>query len=365
MKFSPRLLMIPAALALTLPCAAHAAPIGKVIFQSGNAFIVGPNGGQRPAHKGDPIQPGERLVTGPNTLAQVKMQDGSFLGVRPGSDLKFQELRLVGPDAGQDISLNTGSVRVLNVANGGSTKPVPITVLAGDARIVMRGADLESAVKRDGTTGPEAITRLNHGEGTLSNGTRTMPLAVNEVNSVTKGGIVDVPVSALPPIDIKPGPTTGTSRTPGLDTAGLPKGPLADPLPRFDTTLDSRGTGGLILSQGLKNSTDATFVPSTTIMPGGGGLLPRSPALPTTILSNPSYTGGANEVAAVIVNSGSVGVIRTEQIVLPTNFVPPPPPPGTVFTGPTAGTTLNTSLTGLTTFTTSFKSTTGTILLRR
>lgn len=369
MKSPVQILTLSFAIGLAFPLVANAAPIGKVIFQSGSAFIVGPNGSQRPASKGELIQPGERLVTGANTLAQVKMQDGSFVGIRPGSDLKFQDLRLNGPDAGQNVALNAGSVRVLNIGTNGATKPVPLTVQAGDARIVMRGADIESALKRDGTTGPETITRLNHGEGTLSNGVRTMNLAINEVNAVTKAGIVDVPTTALPPVDIKP-PVPGDTgaRTSGLSTLGgaLPqKGDLAVlPPQRFDTTLDPRGTSGLVVSPGLEQATNSIFVPTTTTMPGGGSLLLKTPALPTTILSNPNFTGGANEIAAAIVGNGSVGIIKTEQISLPPSFVPPPPPPGTVPTT-TVINTVNTSLTGLGTFTPQTVLGTGTIILRR
>ena len=261
-----RVLTMVVALAGLQPVTAPAAePIGKVIFQSGGAFIVDAAGRQRAASKGDLIMPGERLVTGNNALTQVKMRDGSFVGLRPGTDLKFQEMRLTGKDAGQDVALNTGSIRVLNLPVEGGAKPLPMHVQAGDARIVMKGADMESAVKRDPTTGPETITRLNHGTGTLTNGIKTLDLAVNEVNLATKTRIGDAPTSALPPVEVRPIPDAGPGKGLGVAPiqAALPKGDLVTTLPVLP--LDSRVTTDLAMTQGLKNTIVSTFTPSTSL----------------------------------------------------------------------------------------------------
>jgi hypothetical protein len=258
-----RILTLTIALAAVLPFAAQAAdPIGKVIFQSGGAFIVDAAGKQRAANKGDLILPGERLVTGANTLTQVKMRDGSFVGLRPGTDLKFQEMRLTGKDAGQDVALNSGSIRVLNLPGDGAVKPLPVNVQAGDARIVMRGADLESAVKRDLTTGPETFTRLNQGTGILSNGIKTLDLAVNGVNSATKVRITDAPISALPPVSVR----TVSEAAPVKDIGvapiqvAVPKGDLTATLP-----IDARGATDLAMTQGLKNTIVSTITPATSL----------------------------------------------------------------------------------------------------
>jgi hypothetical protein len=247
-----RILTLTIALAVALPFAAHAAePIGKVIFQSGGAFIVDAAGKQRAANKGDLILPGERLVTGANTLTQVKMRDGSFVGLRPGTDLKFQEMRLTGKDAGQDVALNSGSIRVLNLPGDGAVKPLPVNVQAGDARIVMRGADLESAVKRDLTTGPETFTRLNQGTGVLSNGVKTLDLAVNGVNSATKARIIDAPISALPPVGVRPLAEGAPVKDLGVAAiqVAAPKAELINTLPG-----DLRGTTDLAVNSGLKTA---------------------------------------------------------------------------------------------------------------
>lgn len=258
-----RILTLTIALAASLPCLVQAAdPIGKVIFQSGGAFIVDAAGKQRAANKGDLILPGERLVTGANTLTQVKMRDGSFVGLRPGTDLKFQEMRLTGKDAGQDVALNSGSIRVLNLPGDGAVKPLPVNVQAGDARIVMKGADLESAVKRDLTTGPETFTRLNQGTGILSNGIKTLDLAVNGVNSATKMRITDAPISALPPVGVR----TLSDATPVKDIGVAPiqvpvtKTELATILP-----VDARGATDLTMTQGLKNTIVSTITPATSL----------------------------------------------------------------------------------------------------
>jgi hypothetical protein len=261
-----RVLTLAIALAALQPVVALAAdPIGKVIFQSGGAVIVDAAGKQRAANKGDLIMPGERLVTGSNALTQVKMRDGSFVGLRPGTDLKFQEMRLTGKDAGQDVALNSGSIRVLNLPGDGAVKPLPVNVQAGDARIVMKGADMESAVKRDLSTGPETITRLNHGTGTLTNGIKTLDLAVNEVNLATKTRIGDAPISALPPVDVRPIADPGQAKNFGtapIQTV-LTKGDLVTTLPSMP--LDARVATDVSMTQGLKNTIVSTFTPTTSL----------------------------------------------------------------------------------------------------
>lgn|GEM_PF-3849061 len=333
-----RVLTLAIALAALQPVAAQAAdPIGKVIFQSGGAFIVDAAGKQRAASKGDLIMPGERLVTGDNALTQVKMRDGSFVGLRPGTDLKFQEMRLAGKDAGQDVALASGSIRVLNLPGEGTLKPVPVNVQAGDARIVLRGADMESSVKRDRAAGVETITRLNHGVGTLSNGLKTLDLPVNGVRSATKERIMDAPITALPPVDLRPSADAGSLKTVFPASLSTQGGLLKTDLPKTDLAMlsaDLRGTGDLAMNAGLKNV--ITMVPSAL-----GGLTsstpvadivvpPRALAIttnPTTGLLDLAVTGTPGKAEMLPTSSlptGGPSLTDTiDKIVkLPTSTVP-------------------------------------------
>lgn len=328
-----RILTLTIALAAALPCAVHAAdPIGKVIFQSGGAFIVDAAGKQRAANKGDLILPGERLVTGANTLTQVKMRDGSFVGLRPGTDLKFQEMRLTGKDAGQDVALNSGSIRVLNLPGDGAVKPLPVNVQAGDARIVMRGADLESAVKRDLTTGPETLTRLNQGTGILSNGIKTLDLAVNGVNSATKVRITDAPISALPPVSVRTLSETAPVKDLGVAPilVAQPKGDLIGTLPA-----DLRGTTGLVMDTGLKTailSAPVALDPLGTSKPLSADIVvpPRSFAVtknPDTGLLDLALTGTTSKgeilptVSSTLLNAPTLNeTLQTTIVKSPTTI---------------------------------------------
>jgi hypothetical protein len=149
------------------------------------------------------------------------------------------------------VALNSGSIRVLNLPGDGAVKPLPVNVQAGDARIVMRGADLESAVKRDLTTGPETFTRLNQGTGILSNGIKTLDLAVNGVNSATKARIIDAPISALPPVGVRPLAEGAPVKDLGVAAiqVAAPKAELINTLPG-----DLRGTTDLAVNSGLKTA---------------------------------------------------------------------------------------------------------------
>jgi hypothetical protein len=192
--FRPLSIAIAFALAAPLPAAAN----GVLYFLTGPVSIAGADGKARTAKKGEKVLPSERVVTGENAMAQPKMDDGSFVGVRPDSELRVQTYRPTGTDAGSVLVLDKGSVRVLNLETDPKIRPLPVQLQAGDgAAVMLRGGDLES-----GKPGGAFVNRLNAGAAVAQTNQGNLALAVNSVNLVTPTNISSAPVTALPPISI-------------------------------------------------------------------------------------------------------------------------------------------------------------------
>ena len=107
--------------------AAHAAdaPAGQILFVSGAVKIVDAKGIERDAKKGDRIGPDEHVVTGAGAIGQIKMPDGGLIGVRPDSDLRFDQPKAGDASGERVVFLSKGAVRIVNV-EGGRDRPLPM-----------------------------------------------------------------------------------------------------------------------------------------------------------------------------------------------------------------------------------------------
>jgi hypothetical protein len=215
----PLFVLAALALAAPLPAAAN----GVLYFVTGPVTIVGADGKPRPAKKGDRVMPRERVVTGANAMAQLKLEDGSFVGVRPESEMRVQAFRPTGADAGSVLVLDKGSVRVLNLESDPKVRPLPVQLQAGDgAAVMLRGGDLES-----GKPGGAFVNRLNAGAAVAQTNQGNLPLAVHSVNTVTPTAIAPAAIAALPPISIAAAGAPGRAAAAPAAIATLP--PTAGP----------------------------------------------------------------------------------------------------------------------------------------
>ena len=208
-----RTLFYPLPLALAI-VAASPMPVlanGELYFVAGRVSIVSDSGRSRPAKKGDQVRLGERVVAGENAMAQIRMADGSFIGVRPDSNVRIQDFRAAGADPGAVLVLDWGSVRVLNVATNDRAQPLPVQVHRADgARVLLRAGDLESG-DPGGTDGALA-TRLNSGTAFARTTQGDAALATNNVTRVTPKSIALAPISVLPPVTITTAAPSSTAR---------------------------------------------------------------------------------------------------------------------------------------------------------
>lgn len=222
MTRSMRIPMYLAVLGLMACTGAWAAPAATLLFTQPGSQIVDGNGATRPAQRGDVLQVGERVLTPEGTITQLLLPDGSIIGMRPGSELKFDP-PAPGADPAPLVSLVRGAVRVIGSELMDPKRPSTVTLQSGLATLKLKGADLESRVvteKAPDATDPGSYNRLLVGSGSIGKGTLVEPLATRQVSFVG-------PASAAP--------MTLTSTTPSLFTGSRTLLPLVAPAPGSDT----------------------------------------------------------------------------------------------------------------------------------
>jgi hypothetical protein len=209
----------------SLASGAFAAPAGALLFSQEGAQIIDAAGVTRPARQGDALQTGERLLTPPNGISQVKLPDGSLISVRPGS-----ELRIDPPPAGaptqQQIALIHGAIRVIGAELMDKLKASAISLQTGQANLQLTGADIESAVVRadgqkpQGAGDPGSYNRLQTGAGTLRSGTVLEPLVLRQVNFVSLTSFQPITLASVSPTLFSSGALLATMPV-GASVGGL------------------------------------------------------------------------------------------------------------------------------------------------
>ena len=184
-------------LSLTAVClmaaspAAYAAIAGHVQFVSGDVQIANPAGQARSAQKGDAINEGDMLTSAPKSSAQIKMQDGGFIAIRPDSQMKFDQFVFAGKEDGSEksfFSVFKGGFRAITGAIGQVNKH-NYRITTPTASIGIRGSDHETLVVIPGSplaqlapTGSYSKvnvggTSMTTNEGTLNVGPNQMGFA--------------------------------------------------------------------------------------------------------------------------------------------------------------------------------------------
>lgn len=206
-------------LALLAAHGAGAAEPLRVQFVNGDVTLQRPDGSRVPVRKGDVIGGGDRLITGPGAVAQVRAQDQGVVALRPDSAITFS------PKAqGLGITLDQGQLRAVTMP--GLTAPAPLQITTPDSRMALTQGDLETGLQpQDGT--PETLNQLRAGrievEGTVIDPSSVAPGQVFR----TEGGL-PVAVAAAPLHAPVTPPTPGL---PGTEGAALPENGAQPALP--------------------------------------------------------------------------------------------------------------------------------------
>jgi hypothetical protein len=209
-------LLLPITLALSAPLSAMADEASRVLFCSGDCYVVDAKGVRAPAPKGTQLLPGERLETGRGSYAQVKVGTDNAFGVGENARVRMER---------SGVFLDEGRIRVV-----GSPEAKALELRTQDSTFVLRGADIE--MKKSGPTGPASpvLVKLNAGEASVSGAALTN----GGVQLVTAGSVI--PGGLLPSTDIAP--NTARSTGPVAQAGGIPSisvpatlTPIAIPLP--------------------------------------------------------------------------------------------------------------------------------------
>lgn len=121
-------------------------PAGTVIFAVGKVEQRSPDGTIRALAKGDVVQEGDTLLTGPDSHAQLVMSDRARIALRPGSALRLAAYRYSGADDGREqatLELMKGAFRSLTGAIG-TTNKKSYLIKSGMHTIGVRGTDHET-----------------------------------------------------------------------------------------------------------------------------------------------------------------------------------------------------------------------------
>lgn len=297
---------------------ASAAPAGVLLFAQEGTQIIDASGVARPAKRGDALQPGERLRTPPGGILQLRLPDGSLVGMRPGA-----ELALGGPSTtpGSEgpapfVALTQGAVRVIGAELMDPGKRSALVFKSGLATLNLRGADLETAVLQAGNQRSDqpgaagSYSRLLIGSGTIGNGALEAPLAPRQVSFVGVPNVAPTVVASVAP------------------TLFSPVAPVAS---RTLSTATSLTTPSAITTTPLAGDKLA-LSPITTTLQSPVTTTARTP-LPTTVAPLPVtatlITPIATPVAPTPVAPTPIAiapVIVSPITVTPITVITPPPP---------------------------------------
>jgi len=338
-------------LSLTVVCfmtaspAAYAAVAGHVQFVSGDVQIVNAAGHAHQAQKGGAINEGDTLTSAQKSSAQIKMQDGGLIAIRPDSQMKFDQFVFTGKEDGSEksfFSVFKGGFRAITGAIGQVNKQ-NYRITTPTASIGIRGSDHETLVIIPG--GPLAqlaptgsYSKVNVGGTSMTTNEGTLNVGPNQMGYA---GSLDQPpqlqplntnIFTVPPAPL-PAPNAGGT---GNGTAQEP-GPAAETPPVRETATVDTGTPTLApVSPALTPTTPAPATQPTQTTTGGttvniisgtattstGQVIPVTQSLAAT-QAQAAATAAANAAAGAQTSANSAQTTNTQlTTLLPVDTAP-------------------------------------------
>jgi hypothetical protein len=165
-------------------------PAGTVTLVDGDVRLLDAKRQERRPKVGDPIYEGEGVVTGADGEVHFDMQDGGYIGVRPGTKLNIVNFKAEGgADDSFLLNLVEGSFRaVTGWITGSSGRRAEVQTLT--ATIGVRGTDYEPLVVPEGSKTGEAGTynRVNIGETEMRTAQGSVTVKPNQAGFVPRRG---------------------------------------------------------------------------------------------------------------------------------------------------------------------------------
>lgn len=208
------------ALALLLAGKATAEEAGLVHVIIGSATLIDAKGHEVAILKGTTVNEGDRIVTGDQSLLQLKLRDGSYLSVRMNTDVTLAQFRYHDKTADSSLLLRLAKGALRSITGLiAKRNPSAYSVQTPTATIGVRGTDHE----------PVFIPEPKAGEVPLG-----PPGTYDKVNSGAT--FIRTPVGT---IDVQPGQVGYVSVVPRVMPVILPK------VPEFFGKLDAREERGM------------------------------------------------------------------------------------------------------------------------
>jgi hypothetical protein len=188
------------------PVLAFSQTAGVVQFVAGDVRLVQPDGGERAARKGVPVNVGDTLTTASGAMAQLKMGDGAIVVVVPESRVTVAEFRYTGVEDGTEkvrYRLERGGFRAVTGAIGRTHKKNYL-IETPIAHMGVRGTDHETYYfPVTGPAGgddakPGAYNKVNTGRTFIRTGAGEVEIDPNQVGFVASANEVPVILPAVP-----------------------------------------------------------------------------------------------------------------------------------------------------------------------
>lgn len=154
---------------------AHAQLAGNIQFIHGNIQLINTAGISSLPKKGDAVNEGDTLISAKESSAQIKMQDGGFIAMRPNTRFKIDKFKYNGVADGSEtssIELINGGFRAVTGLIGRINK-ANYRIVTQAATIGIRGTDHETVVitpelSPENTIPAGTYNKVNAGETTLT-----------------------------------------------------------------------------------------------------------------------------------------------------------------------------------------------------
>ncbi len=273
---------------------ALAAPAGTLLFTQPGSQIVDDKGDTRPAKRGDILQTGERLLTPPGAISQIRLPDGSLVGARPGSELKFELPGAASDRAATVVALVQGAVRVIGAELMDASKPSAFSVRSGPATLKIQSADLETAVvppdanRPAGGNNPGSYNRLLLGTASIDSGSQLTPLSLRQVSFVSTANVAPITLSTVSPTLFSPTISLSTTTLSPLTTEKTST--ILDPVVSSSTLSTSTLSPTLVTSTLTSPLTTSTLSSQLLQQPISTTSLSTSTLSSSTLLTSSTTT---------------------------------------------------------------------------
>lgn len=187
-RYIDRIGILACCMALLTAPAAYAEMAGRVQFINGTVQITNASGQTQTVKKGDPVNENDTVTTTRTASAQLRMQDGGLIAIRPDTQFKVDSFKYNGKEDGSEqsfFSLLRGGIRAITGMIGHTHKQ-NYKIAALSTTIGIRGTDHEIWVVLPGSelaasVPPGTYNKVNKGETSMTTSKGSINILPNEM----------------------------------------------------------------------------------------------------------------------------------------------------------------------------------------